>query len=63
MGTGVPAVVMAGDRGAARAVYGESKVFLEVAGRALANLADHRRQEAEHGFTPYHLYGLVGPGY
>lgn len=35
MGAGVPAIVMAGDRGAARAVYGESKVFLEVAGRPL----------------------------
>jgi GTP:adenosylcobinamide-phosphate guanylyltransferase len=31
----VPAVVMAGDRGAARAVRGESKVFLELAGRPL----------------------------
>lgn len=31
----VPAVVMAGDRGAARAVRGESKVFLELGGRAL----------------------------
>jgi GTP:adenosylcobinamide-phosphate guanylyltransferase len=31
----VPAVVMAGDRGAARAVRGESKVFLELDGRAL----------------------------
>ena len=32
---GIPAVVMAGDRGAAKAVYGESKVFLEIEGRAL----------------------------
>lgn len=31
----VPAVVMAGDRGAARAVRGQSKVFLELGGRAL----------------------------
>lgn len=31
----VPAVVMAGDRGAARAVRGQSKVFLELAGRPL----------------------------
>lgn len=31
----VPAVVMAGDRGAARAVRGESKVFLELAGQPL----------------------------
>ncbi|MBW2274400.1 MAG: nucleotidyltransferase family protein [Deltaproteobacteria bacterium] len=34
---GVPAIVTAGDRGAARAVYGESKVFLEVEGRALVS--------------------------
>jgi GTP:adenosylcobinamide-phosphate guanylyltransferase len=33
----VPAIVTAGDRGAARAVYGESKVFLEVEGRALVS--------------------------
>ncbi|MEZ4219129.1 MAG: NTP transferase domain-containing protein [Myxococcota bacterium] len=32
---GVPAIVTAGDRGAARGVYGESKVYLEVAGRPL----------------------------
>jgi hypothetical protein len=32
---GFPAVVTAGDRGAARAVHGESKVFLEVGGRPL----------------------------
>jgi GTP:adenosylcobinamide-phosphate guanylyltransferase len=32
---GIPAVVMAGDRGAAKAVYGESKVFLEIEGRPL----------------------------
>jgi hypothetical protein len=31
----IPAVVTAGDRGAARAVYGESKVFLEIDGRPL----------------------------
>jgi hypothetical protein len=35
MGGPVPAIVMAGDRGAARAVCGESKVFLELAGRPL----------------------------
>jgi hypothetical protein len=29
---GIPAIVMAGDRGAAKAVYGQSKVYLEVAG-------------------------------
>lgn len=32
---GIPAVVTAGDRGAARAVHGESKVFLEVGERPL----------------------------
>lgn len=31
----IPAIVTAGDRGAARPVHGESKVFLEVAGRSL----------------------------
>jgi GTP:adenosylcobinamide-phosphate guanylyltransferase len=31
----IPAVVTAGDRGAARAVYGESKAYLEIAGRPL----------------------------
>jgi len=31
----IPAVVTAGDRGAAKAVYGESKVFLEIDGRPL----------------------------
>jgi hypothetical protein len=31
----IPAVVAAGDQGAAKAVYGESKVFLEVGGRSL----------------------------
>jgi len=35
MDSGIPAIVMAGDRSAARAVYGESKVYLEIAGRAL----------------------------
>jgi len=35
MGRSVPAIVMAGDRGAARAVHGESKVYLEVAKRPL----------------------------
>ena len=33
----VPAVVMAGDRGAARPVRGQSKVFLELGGRALVS--------------------------
>ena len=32
---GLPAIVTAGDRRAAKAVYGESKVFLEVAGEPL----------------------------
>jgi molybdopterin-guanine dinucleotide biosynthesis protein A len=32
---GIPAVVAAGDRGAAKAVRGESKVFLEIEGRPL----------------------------
>ncbi len=31
----IPAIVTAGDRGAARPVYGEKKIFLEVAGRSL----------------------------
>ena len=31
----IPAVVAAGDRGAARAIYGESKAFLEIEGRPL----------------------------
>ena len=31
----VPAVVAAGDRGAAKAIHGESKAFLELEGRAL----------------------------
>jgi len=31
----IPAIVAAGDRGAAKAVYGESKVYLEVGGRPL----------------------------
>ena len=30
-----PAVVMAGDQGAAKAVHGESKAYLEIGGRAL----------------------------
>ena len=29
---GIPAIVMAGDRGAARAIYGQSKVYLEIEG-------------------------------
>jgi len=33
----IPAVVAAGDRGAAKAVYGESKVYLEVGGRPLVS--------------------------
>lgn len=32
---GIPAIVTAGDRGAAKAIYDESKVFLEIAGRPL----------------------------
>jgi GTP:adenosylcobinamide-phosphate guanylyltransferase len=32
---GIPAIVTAGDRGAARSVHGESKVFLRLAGRPL----------------------------
>ncbi|MEE2664819.1 MAG: NTP transferase domain-containing protein [Myxococcota bacterium] len=35
MSSHVPAIVMAGDRGSARPVYGESKVYLEIAGRPL----------------------------
>ena len=31
----VPAIVAAGDRRAAKAVYGESKVYLELGGRPL----------------------------
>jgi hypothetical protein len=31
----IPAIVAAGDRGAAKAVYGESKVYLDVSGRPL----------------------------
>jgi len=31
----LPAIVTAGDRGAARQVHGQSKVFLEIAGRPL----------------------------
>jgi GTP:adenosylcobinamide-phosphate guanylyltransferase len=31
----IPAVIAAGDRGAAKAVYGESKPYLEIAGRSL----------------------------
>ena len=31
----IPAVVTAGDRGAAKAIYGESKAFLEIGGRPL----------------------------
>jgi GTP:adenosylcobinamide-phosphate guanylyltransferase len=34
-GVTIPAVVAAGDRRAAKAVYGESKVYLEIGGRAL----------------------------
>lgn len=34
-GMGIPAVVTAGDRGAAKAIQGESKVFLPIEGRAL----------------------------
>jgi len=33
----IPAIVAAGDRGAAKAVYGESKVYLEVGGRPLVS--------------------------
>ena len=29
---GIPAIVMAGDRGAAKAIYGQSKVYLEIDG-------------------------------
>lgn len=32
---GIPAIVTAGDRGAAKAIYGRSKVYLEVAGRPM----------------------------
>ncbi len=32
---GIPAIVTAGDRGAAKSVYGESKVYLEIAGEPL----------------------------
>ena len=35
MGGSVPAIVMAGDRGAARTVHGQSKVYLELAERPL----------------------------
>jgi len=35
VGASVPAIVTAGDRGAARPIYGESKVYLEVGGRTL----------------------------
>lgn len=37
MGSRVPAIVMAGDRGAARAVHGESKIYLEIGGRPLVS--------------------------
>ncbi len=32
---GIPAIVTAGDRGAAKAIYGRSKVYLEIAGRPM----------------------------
>jgi len=35
MSSRLPAIVMAGDRGAARSVHGESKIYLEVAGQPL----------------------------
>ena len=32
---GIPAIVMAGDRGSAKTIYGQSKVYLEVAGQPM----------------------------
>jgi GTP:adenosylcobinamide-phosphate guanylyltransferase len=32
---GIPAIITAGDRGAAKSIYGESKVYLEVGGRTM----------------------------
>ncbi len=32
---GIPAIVTAGDRGAAKAIYGQSKVYLEIAGQPM----------------------------
>jgi CTP:molybdopterin cytidylyltransferase MocA len=37
LGMGIPAIITAGDRRAARAVYGESKVYLEVEGLPLVS--------------------------
>jgi CTP:molybdopterin cytidylyltransferase MocA len=34
---GIPAILMAGDRGAAKAIHGESKVYLEIAGRPMVS--------------------------
>ena len=64
----IPAIVMAGDRGAARAVHGESKVYLdvdgqdglvldEVTGRVRSDL-EVERAEAKHGRGP--LGDLLG---
>jgi hypothetical protein len=38
------------------------QIFLDVVRQALANLAWQRRRELEHGFVPYSLFHLVGPG-
>jgi hypothetical protein len=38
------------------------QVLLDVTRQMLSNLAWHQKREAEHGFVPYHLYPLVGPG-
>jgi hypothetical protein len=50
-GSPIPAIVTAGDRGAAKAVYGESKAFLEIEGRPLVAhvvLALQRVPEISH---------------
>jgi hypothetical protein len=48
----------------AGAIVGRPRLplYLDMVERALSNLANHRRREAKHGYTPYRIYHLVGPG-
>ena len=47
----IPAVIAAGDRGAAKAIYGESKAYLEIAGRPLVAIGPLRDIDLQAGMN------------
>ena len=57
----IPAVVAAGDRGAARPVRGQSKVYLELGGRTMVARAVETRSDGEFGEAAGAI--ILVPGY